>query len=202
MDFKEVFEQAPVPILILQDDRIAHCNAAAYGVYRFLGHEVTEAHLGTLDPLLLIVPEERDEARRNLALILQSGQTLRNIPRTLADVSGHRVAALCSAGPCRWEGQAALAVSFVLLGLRPRLGELAGAPGQEPLPDDRASLLQVLTPRETRVALLLVEGHTLREIGRQLGVQVSTLRGYVKSIYVKLGVHSRAELVRRVLGHR
>ena len=200
MEFREVFEQAPVPILIVQGGRIVHCNAAAFGMLGFLGYEVSEERLGDLDALIAVAPEEREEARGNMERILATGQTFRNIPRTLVDSEGNRIAALVSAGPCAWEGQPGQEVSFVVLGLRP--AQEAGGRAREELPDARAGLLEALTPQEGRVALLLAEGHGTAEIGRLLGIQVSTLRGYIKSIYLKLEVHSRSELVRRVLGHR
>lgn len=198
MDFSDVFEQAPVPILIVLQGRIAHCNQAAIEVLRFLGFEVSKERLGELDSLMAVILEEREEAERNIELILGSGQVIRNIPRTLRDVSGNRVAALVSAGPCTWEGQAAVAVSFVLLGLGPAIA----SPDRGELPDRRAGLLQGLTPQEARVARLLAEGHDTAGLRRLLGIQTSTLRGYIKSIYRKLEVHSRSDLVRRVLGHR
>lgn len=200
MDFREVFEQAPVPILIVQGGRIVHCNAAAYGVFRFLGYEASDERIVDIDTLMVVAPEEREEVRRNMERILGAGQTFRNIPRTLVDSEGNRIATLVSAGPCAWEGQPGQEVSFIILGLGP--ASEYGGRARAGLPDARAGLFKALTPQEGRVALLLAEGHDTAEIGRRLGIQVSTLRGYIKSIYLKLEVHSRSELVRRVLGHR
>lgn len=51
----------------------------------------------------------------------------------------------------------------------------------------------VLTSRETEVLGLIGRGLTLAEAAGPLGVSRHTLQGYVKTIYRKLGVASRAE---------
>jgi DNA-binding NarL/FixJ family response regulator len=51
----------------------------------------------------------------------------------------------------------------------------------------------VLTPRETEVLRLIGRGLTLNEASEVLGVSRHTIPGYVKTIYRKLGVASRAE---------
>jgi DNA-binding NarL/FixJ family response regulator len=52
-----------------------------------------------------------------------------------------------------------------------------------------------LTPRETGVLSLMGEGMDTQSISRQLGIRVSTCRGYQKSILLKLGAHSQLEAV-------
>ncbi len=53
-----------------------------------------------------------------------------------------------------------------------------------------------LTPRELEAAQLLVEtGWSYKEIAEELGNEYNTLRTQVASLYAKLGVHSRPELV-------
>jgi class 3 adenylate cyclase/DNA-binding CsgD family transcriptional regulator/tetratricopeptide (TPR) repeat protein len=54
-----------------------------------------------------------------------------------------------------------------------------------------------LTPREREVARLAAEGHSAREIAAQLFVGERTVEGYLASIYAKLGVASKLDLVRR-----
>lgn len=51
----------------------------------------------------------------------------------------------------------------------------------------------VLTERETEVLLRVAKGFTLPEIGEQLGLSRHTIADYVKHIYRKLNVSSRAE---------
>ncbi len=51
-----------------------------------------------------------------------------------------------------------------------------------------------LTERETEVLLRVAKGYTLPEIGVQLGLSRHTIADYVKQIYRKLNVSSRAEV--------
>lgn len=64
---------------------------------------------------------------------------------------------------------------------------------------DRARLA-ALTPRETDVALLMVDGLSDREIGERLVISRYTVQQYVKRIYRALNVDSRVSLTRLVLG--
>jgi DNA-binding CsgD family transcriptional regulator len=55
-----------------------------------------------------------------------------------------------------------------------------------------------LTSAERRVAALVVEGRTNREVAAQLFTTVATVEAHLTRIYRKLGVRSRTELARRV----
>ncbi|MDH3460927.1 MAG: LuxR C-terminal-related transcriptional regulator, partial [Burkholderiaceae bacterium] len=50
-----------------------------------------------------------------------------------------------------------------------------------------------LTDRESEVLLRVAKGYTLPEIGGQLNLSRHTIADYVKAIYRKLNVSSRAE---------
>jgi DNA-binding NarL/FixJ family response regulator len=50
-----------------------------------------------------------------------------------------------------------------------------------------------LTARENTVLTGLARGHTLPEVAQQLGISRHTVSGYVKDIYRKLDIRSRAE---------
>lgn len=54
-----------------------------------------------------------------------------------------------------------------------------------------------LSPREKQVALLLLQGMTLRQAAPELGLTASTVATYSKTLYKKLGINSRAELFLR-----
>jgi DNA-binding CsgD family transcriptional regulator len=62
--------------------------------------------------------------------------------------------------------------------------------------DMRGLLLAVhgLTPREREVTELLIAGADPHDVAGQLNLSVHTIRSHVKTIFVKLGVSSRAEL--------
>jgi DNA-binding CsgD family transcriptional regulator len=54
-----------------------------------------------------------------------------------------------------------------------------------------------LTPTEQRVAKLITEGRTNREVADALFVSVKTVEANLTRIFRKLGIRSRAELIRR-----
>lgn len=54
-----------------------------------------------------------------------------------------------------------------------------------------------LSPRESEIVGLLLEGHRVVSISTELCVSEHTVRNHLKSVFRKLNVHSQAELVRR-----
>jgi two-component system response regulator DevR len=54
---------------------------------------------------------------------------------------------------------------------------------------------ETLTQRELEVLRRVAQGLTNKEIGTQLGLSEHTVKGYVKEILAKLGVHTRVEAV-------
>lgn len=67
-------------------------------------------------------------------------------------------------------------------------------------PPDRADYH--LTPHETRLLKLFVEGHNYKTAAVELKVSVNTINFHVRSIYDKLQVHSRSEAVAKALLNR
>jgi DNA-binding NarL/FixJ family response regulator len=59
-----------------------------------------------------------------------------------------------------------------------------------------------LTPHETRVLKLLVDGHTYKTAGERLHVSVNTISFHMRRVYAKLDVHSKSEAVSKALRHR
>lgn len=55
----------------------------------------------------------------------------------------------------------------------------------------------LLSPREQQILQGLVAGGSASQIASQLGLQIESVRSYVKNVYQKLRVHSRAELLAR-----
>lgn len=55
------------------------------------------------------------------------------------------------------------------------------------------------TPTEREVAQHLAAGAGLAEISENLGITLNTVRGHLKHLYTKAGVHRQAELVARLL---
>jgi DNA-binding NarL/FixJ family response regulator len=73
---------------------------------------------------------------------------------------------------------------------RRMLERLRPSPATPRAPDDAG-----LSPRETEVLTLLARGLSAPEAAREIGLKPQTVAGYVKVIYQKLHVSSRAEAV-------
>ena len=59
-----------------------------------------------------------------------------------------------------------------------------------------------LTPPETRLLKLIVEGHNYTTAAEELGVKFSTIKFHMQNIYDKLQVHSKSEAVSKALRDR
>jgi len=59
-----------------------------------------------------------------------------------------------------------------------------------------------LTPHETRLLRLFVDGHNYKTAAAELGVTVHTISFHLRSIYEKLQVHSKSEAVAKALRNR
>ena len=59
-----------------------------------------------------------------------------------------------------------------------------------------------LTPHETRLLKLLVEGYNYTTAAEELGVSYNTIKFHMRHIYEKLQVHSKSEAVAKALQNR
>jgi len=59
-----------------------------------------------------------------------------------------------------------------------------------------------LTPHETRLLRLLLEGYNYKSAAAELDVTVHTISFHLRSIYEKLQVHSKSEAVAKALRNR
>ena len=72
--------------------------------------------------------------------------------------------------------------------------KLLSVRGKAPSSETAAKLAR-LTVRERQVLGLICQGEPSAKIAEKLGVASNTVRNYVSSLYKKLGVHSRTELI-------
>src|ERR1041384_923162 len=56
-----------------------------------------------------------------------------------------------------------------------------------------------LTPHETKLLRMLVEGHNFKTAAEELGVSVNTIAFHMRHVYEKLQVHSKSEAVAKAL---
>jgi len=61
--------------------------------------------------------------------------------------------------------------------------------------------IAALTPRETEVLKLIVQGYTNRQIGDELSISVRTVESHRANLSEKLGLHNRVDLVRYAREH-
>lgn len=64
---------------------------------------------------------------------------------------------------------------------------------QQPPAEIATRAAEALTPRETEVLQLIAKGYTVQQTATTLGLSANTTSGYVKDIYRKLSINSRAE---------
>jgi DNA-binding CsgD family transcriptional regulator len=56
-----------------------------------------------------------------------------------------------------------------------------------------------LSPRESRLLKLLVEGHRYKTAAAEMALSLNTVAFHIQNIYGKLRVHSKSEAVARAL---
>ena len=69
----------------------------------------------------------------------------------------------------------------------------SGGNGRAPSP------LEGLSPRDSEILALVVEGLTNKEIGRRIGLQEVTIKAHLRSLYRRIGAANRAQAVRIAL---
>ena len=60
-------------------------------------------------------------------------------------------------------------------------------------PEPTEAGLEPLSPRERETLILIAKGYRLNEVAQALGITRNTAAGYIKNVYRKLEVTSRAE---------
>jgi DNA-binding CsgD family transcriptional regulator len=65
---------------------------------------------------------------------------------------------------------------------------------EEPAPSPRSPAEHLLSKRQREVARLAARGFSASEIAKRLGMQETTARHHLRTVYRRLGIHRRAEL--------
>jgi len=85
----------------------------------------------------------------------------------------------------------------------PEIGRRVAAsfwsPSAEPRPSSPTTAV-ILTPREREILDLICSGASYSDIGSALGIALGTVQSHVKNVYGKLGVGSKVEAMRWMLG--
>jgi len=151
----------------------------------------------------LVGPDEEAAGRFEEALDLQQSQ---GRPFDLARTElayGEALRRARRRGEARAHLRSALE-SFQRLEAAPwaeRAGAELRATGETARKRDPSTLSQ-LTPQELQIVQLVGEGGTNREIGAQLFLSRRTIDYHLRNVFVKLGMGSRAELIRLALADR
>ena len=82
---------------------------------------------------------------------------------------------------------------------RPEAGSRKNADGDDRSWERLAQPERPLTPHEIRIIGMLAAGDSYQAVANRLGVTVNTVRNYIRSIYVKLHVHTKSEAVSKAL---
>jgi len=165
---------------------------------RSFGHPTSQAAAARCRGLLLAGRGATDEA---IAELMRAVQVADTSPQPLERARARL--ALGSAlrrGRHRREAREALTEALEMfdnigtpLWAERAAAELARIPGRTAAGDG-------LTPTESRVAELVAEGLSNKEVASALFVSVRTVEDNLSSIYAKLGIRSRSELGRRIGG--
>ncbi len=73
------------------------------------------------------------------------------------------------------------------------------SPSEQSRITDKFTKFSILSERESEVASLLIKKNTYKEIAAELYISENTVKYYVKNIYSKYNVQSRAELIDKIL---
>jgi DNA-binding CsgD family transcriptional regulator len=176
----------------------------------FAAFEQFASMAGTPEPLAqlarcrgLLGPDEQAGAHFEEALALHDGQAR---PFDLARTElayGEALRRARRRAEARTHLRAAVD-AFGRLGAAPwaeRAGNELRATGERARRRDPSTLGQ-LTPQELQIVRLVGEGATNREIGAELFLSRRTIDYHLRNVFVKLGVSSRAELIRLQLADR
>jgi DNA-binding CsgD family transcriptional regulator len=113
------------------------------------------------------------------------------LPRVFGCTRCHRVRYFSRVGRLGWNALIAHSTGGLLYGREVRRPDYWEETRRRTY---RRSAGRAPSKRRVEVLGLLLEGRTIKEIGRELGISANTVTNYVRVIYREAGVHSRGEL--------
>jgi PAS domain S-box-containing protein len=179
--FRNLSRQLPAAIFELDaDSNIRYCNDFAHDLLGIDG-------LGCRRSLRSFVAE--DELSRYDRLMAEAfgGRDRGAVPLDLVRKGCERLPALWSVALERWRDGKPLA-SVVVIEVTSVLASIFAF-------NESELSSYGLTSRELAVAKSLASGLIYKEIAYELGISLSTVRTHTMSLYRKIGIHSREELV-------
>ncbi|MGE3916554.1 MAG: helix-turn-helix transcriptional regulator [Hyphomicrobiaceae bacterium] len=178
----------PAIVLVGDDMSVVHANASARELLRDRD-PISEASGRLALPHVQTTAALADAVKRCASGLVTLGQRGIGIPVRRRDGSPALVHVLPLQPSKRTSGVSRRAVAAVFVAS-------AAAPPQ--MPAAALALLYDLTPAETRVLELIVEGRQPAEAAAHLGITLATVKTHLVRVFDKTGVNRQADLVRLV----
>lgn len=192
-DMMGILLRSIVPLVVLRGQTLVYANDAAY---LSLGLDPAHSVVG-MDGFRFVHPSEHEIVRTQLQQLMTQKQSVMGVPRLLIDSCGTTLRVVGSVVPVDWEGEPAVAITYMVLQDQGEQDSKDGAGTRMPAP---AIDLGALSPRERQVALLVAQGFSVQNIAALLRIRRETVRTHIKAVYRKTRTHTRVELTRLMLG--
>jgi DNA-binding CsgD family transcriptional regulator len=193
-----VFERSHIPMVLIDEDlRFAAINDAALSLYQYRREDVIGQPAGTqfVGGTSSLGAAQWQELLRNHELYGE---------RVISHPCGTSMRVSYAAHSTRVDGQWLALFVTLSAKLEPEGTELitAAAPAEAAGSGSEAlgSLAGALTPREREVVRRVALGRSTPQIASDLSLSPATVRSHVRNAMVKVGAHTRAQLVALVLG--
>jgi PAS domain S-box-containing protein len=198
--FWSVFERSHIPMALVDRDlRFVAVNEAAAKLYQYPREEVVGQPAGTG-----FVGGRSSVASQDWQELLRDNELYGE--RVISHPSGKPIRVSYAAHATTVDGQWVALFVTLSAKLEPQGAELisAAAPDDMGLPGDSGELSGrlrgSLTPREREVVRHVALGRSTPQIAADLNLSPATVRSHVRNAMVKMGAHTRAQLVALVLG--
>ncbi len=198
--FWSIFERSHIPMALVDRDlRFVDVNQAAAELFQHARDEVIGQPAGTA-----FVGGRSSAASEEWQGLLRDNELYGE--RAISHPSGRSMRVSYAAHATAINGQWLALFVTLSAKLEPHGDELIGAtlpeadraasPGRESF----GKLGGVLTPREREVVQRVALGRSTPQIAADLSLSPATVRSHVRNAMVKVGAHTRAQLVALVLG--